>query len=199
MIHAVGTARRAHADHALRRDVLGIGSPEPRRHHVVPPAALDDRLGCRGRRKRERHAEHPGHAHDARAGSAEAAPDVRLRRRPRGQRILDGATILADQSGIPHDQLVLVNGEADYAHNDPAGASPNDEFLRNLTPFLNRSVRSGRASIECRDGSEPRFEVCDERLRPLVGASTREQIRSAVGEGAALPAVQPANPTAGHA
>jgi hypothetical protein len=55
-----------------------------------------------------------------------------------GQRVIDGATILADQSGIPHDQLVLVNGEADYAHNDPAGASPNNEFLRNLTPFLNK-------------------------------------------------------------
>jgi len=55
-----------------------------------------------------------------------------------GQRVLDGATILADQSGIPHDQLVLVNGEADYAHNDPAGASPNNEFLQNLTPFLNK-------------------------------------------------------------
>jgi pimeloyl-ACP methyl ester carboxylesterase len=55
-----------------------------------------------------------------------------------GQRVLDGATILADQSGIPHDQLVLVNGEADYAHNDPAGASPNNEFLRNFTPFLNK-------------------------------------------------------------
>jgi pimeloyl-ACP methyl ester carboxylesterase len=55
-----------------------------------------------------------------------------------GQRVLDGATILADQSGIPRDQLVLVNGEADYAHNDPAGASPNNEFLRNLRPFLNK-------------------------------------------------------------
>ena len=55
-----------------------------------------------------------------------------------GQRVLDGATILADQSGIPHDQLVLVNGEANYAHNDPAGASPNNKFLQNLTPFLNK-------------------------------------------------------------
>jgi pimeloyl-ACP methyl ester carboxylesterase len=55
-----------------------------------------------------------------------------------GLRVLDGATILADQSGIPHDQLVLVNGAAGYAHNDPAGASPNNEFLRNLTPFLNK-------------------------------------------------------------
>ncbi len=55
-----------------------------------------------------------------------------------GQRVLDGTTILADQSGIPHGQLVLVNGEANYAHNDPAGASPNNEFLRNLTPFLKK-------------------------------------------------------------
>jgi pimeloyl-ACP methyl ester carboxylesterase len=55
-----------------------------------------------------------------------------------GQRVLDGATILADQSGIPHGQLVLVDGEANYAHNDPAGASPNNEFLQNLTPFLKK-------------------------------------------------------------
>jgi pimeloyl-ACP methyl ester carboxylesterase len=55
-----------------------------------------------------------------------------------GQRVLDGATILADQSGIPHDQLVLVNGEADYSHNDPNSASPTNEFLDNLTPFLNK-------------------------------------------------------------
>ena len=34
--------------------------------------------------------------------------------------------------------VVLVDGEADYAHNDPAGASPNNEFLKNLTPFLNK-------------------------------------------------------------
>jgi pimeloyl-ACP methyl ester carboxylesterase len=55
-----------------------------------------------------------------------------------GQRVLDGATILADQSGIPHDQLVLVNGEANYSHNDPNSASPTNEFLDNLTPFLNK-------------------------------------------------------------
>jgi pimeloyl-ACP methyl ester carboxylesterase len=58
-----------------------------------------------------------------------------------GQRVLDGATVLADQSGIPHDQVTLVNGEANYAHNDPAGASPTNEFLQNLTPFLKRVAR----------------------------------------------------------
>jgi hypothetical protein len=55
-----------------------------------------------------------------------------------GQRVLDGATLLAEQSGIPSDQLTLVNGEASYSHNDPAGASPTNEFLDNLTPFLEK-------------------------------------------------------------
>ena len=55
-----------------------------------------------------------------------------------GQRVLDGATVLAEQSGIGQDRLTLVNGEANYAHNDPAGASPTNEFLDNLTPFLKR-------------------------------------------------------------
>jgi pimeloyl-ACP methyl ester carboxylesterase len=58
-----------------------------------------------------------------------------------GQRVLDGATVLADQSGIPHDQLTLVNGEANYAHNDPAGASPANEFLDNLVPYLKKVAR----------------------------------------------------------
>jgi pimeloyl-ACP methyl ester carboxylesterase len=58
-----------------------------------------------------------------------------------GQRVLDGATVLADQSGIPRDRLTLVNGEANYAHNDPAGASPTNEFLDNLPPFLRKVAR----------------------------------------------------------
>jgi pimeloyl-ACP methyl ester carboxylesterase len=58
-----------------------------------------------------------------------------------GQRVLDGATVLADQSGIPRDQLTLVNGEANYAHNDPAGASPTNEFLDNLVPYLKTVAR----------------------------------------------------------
>jgi pimeloyl-ACP methyl ester carboxylesterase len=55
-----------------------------------------------------------------------------------GQRVLDGATILADQSGIPQSQLTLINGEANYSHNDPNSASPTNEFLQKLTPFLNK-------------------------------------------------------------
>jgi pimeloyl-ACP methyl ester carboxylesterase len=59
-----------------------------------------------------------------------------------GQRVLDGATVLAEQSGIPDGQLTLVNGEANYAHNDPAGASPNNEFRDNLVPFLRRVAKA---------------------------------------------------------
>jgi pimeloyl-ACP methyl ester carboxylesterase len=58
-----------------------------------------------------------------------------------GQRVLDGATVLADQSRIPSDQLTLINGEATYSHNDPAGASPTNVFLDNLTPFLGRIAK----------------------------------------------------------
>ncbi len=77
---------------------------------------------------------HATHGHDLAKGLRIYAFGAALG----GQRVLDGATILADQSGIPHGQLVLVDGEANYAHNDPAGASPNNEFLKNLTPFLKK-------------------------------------------------------------
>jgi hypothetical protein len=53
-----------------------------------------------------------------------------------GQRVLDDATLLADQSGIPPSHLTLVNRQSTYAHNDPAGASPTNDFLSNLVPFL---------------------------------------------------------------
>jgi hypothetical protein len=53
-----------------------------------------------------------------------------------GQRVLDAATALANQSSIPPRQLTLVNRQSTYAHNDPAGASPTNDFLANLVPFL---------------------------------------------------------------
>jgi hypothetical protein len=34
-----------------------------------------------------------------------------------------------------------VNREATYSHNDPAAASPDNEFLDNLVPFLSRVDR----------------------------------------------------------
>jgi hypothetical protein len=58
-----------------------------------------------------------------------------------GQRVLDAATVLAHQSGIPDGQLTLVNRQDAYAHNDPSAASPNNEFLDNLIPFLTKVSR----------------------------------------------------------
>jgi pimeloyl-ACP methyl ester carboxylesterase len=54
-----------------------------------------------------------------------------------GQRVLDAATILADQSGIPHRNLLLIDRHETYAHNDPNTAAPRkNDFLKNLVPFL---------------------------------------------------------------
>jgi len=58
-----------------------------------------------------------------------------------GQRVLDAATILAEQSQIPAAQLTLVDRQTTYAHNDPAGASPQNDFLKNLVPFLRTVAR----------------------------------------------------------
>ena len=60
-----------------------------------------------------------------------------------GQRVLDAAQTLAAQSGIPAANLTLVNRASTYAHNDPAGASPANDFLANLVPFLNGVGKPG--------------------------------------------------------
>ena len=53
-----------------------------------------------------------------------------------GQRVLDAARILAEQSGIPADHLTLVDRHETYSHNDPNSAFPDNEFLDALVPFL---------------------------------------------------------------
>jgi pimeloyl-ACP methyl ester carboxylesterase len=55
-----------------------------------------------------------------------------------GQGVLDSARDLAQQSGIPDSGLTLVNREATYTHNDPSSASPENEFVDHLIPFLSR-------------------------------------------------------------
>jgi hypothetical protein len=52
--------------------------------------------------------------------------------------VLDAASILAKQSGIPKRRLVLVDRHATYSHNDPNSASPKNDFVKNLIPFLNK-------------------------------------------------------------
>ena len=55
-----------------------------------------------------------------------------------GTRVLDAATILAEQSGIPKRRVVLVDRHTTYSHNDPNSASPRNAFVKNLIPFLKR-------------------------------------------------------------
>jgi hypothetical protein len=55
-----------------------------------------------------------------------------------GTRVLDAARALASQSGIPRRNLTLVDRHETYAHNDPASASPKNDFLARLVPFLER-------------------------------------------------------------
>jgi pimeloyl-ACP methyl ester carboxylesterase len=55
-----------------------------------------------------------------------------------GQRILDDARTLAEQSEIPPGNLTLVNKETTYAHNDPSAASPTNAFIHSLIPFLSK-------------------------------------------------------------
>ena len=54
-----------------------------------------------------------------------------------GQRVLDAAQNLVNQSGIPSENLMLVNRASTYAHNDPNSAFPQNDFLENLVIFLN--------------------------------------------------------------
>ncbi len=53
-----------------------------------------------------------------------------------GPAVLDGARLLATQSHIPMSNLTLVNRQSTYAHNDPAGAYPDNDFFNQLVPFL---------------------------------------------------------------
>ena len=51
------------------------------------------------------------------------------------------AEILAEQSGIPAENLTLINKESEYAHNDPAAALPGgniegNAFYTAVVPYL---------------------------------------------------------------
>jgi len=55
-----------------------------------------------------------------------------------GQGVLADARLLARQSGIPARNLTLLDRQATYAHNDPAGAYPHNVFFTHLVRFLKR-------------------------------------------------------------
>ncbi len=56
--------------------------------------------------------------------------------------VLLAAQSLVSQSHIPAKNLVLVNRQHTYAHNDPAGAYPHNAFFAHLIPFLKRVAGS---------------------------------------------------------
>ncbi|HXW39451.1 MAG TPA: hypothetical protein VEJ44_07130, partial [Acidimicrobiales bacterium] len=53
-----------------------------------------------------------------------------------GPGVLTATRTLAQQSGIPMSHLTLIDEHDTYAHNDPAGAYPNNAFFAGLVPFL---------------------------------------------------------------
>jgi pimeloyl-ACP methyl ester carboxylesterase len=71
------------------------------------------------------------------------AIDTELDKIISGGNTLQAAELLAAQSGIPRSHLTLIDRENTYAHNDPAGAYPNNAFFENLVPFLTRIGESG--------------------------------------------------------
>jgi hypothetical protein len=58
-----------------------------------------------------------------------------------GGRVLEGARVLARQSGIPRRHLTLVDRHRTYSHNDPNSAYPKNAFVKRLLPFLRRIER----------------------------------------------------------
>jgi pimeloyl-ACP methyl ester carboxylesterase len=57
------------------------------------------------------------------------------------QRVLDAASSLAKQSGIPKSNVTLVNRAKTYAHNDPNSASPKNDFVKFLIPYLGKVAK----------------------------------------------------------
>jgi pimeloyl-ACP methyl ester carboxylesterase len=55
-----------------------------------------------------------------------------------GTAITSATSALAAQSGIPKRNLTLISRHATYAHNDPAGAFPNNVFFTHLVSFLKK-------------------------------------------------------------
>ena len=61
-----------------------------------------------------------------------------------GQRVLDAAKALAEQSQIPRKRLTLVDRQSTYSHNDPNSAFPKNEFVTRLLGFLERVAKPKR-------------------------------------------------------
>ncbi len=55
-----------------------------------------------------------------------------------GQSVLEDSAAPGPAVGHPQSNLTLVNRQSTYAHNDPAGAYPNNVFFDHLVPFLDK-------------------------------------------------------------
>ena len=103
------------------------------------PQRLTDDTGAVGQRQRQPGPERARRRRHHGPRPPEEPADLRLRRPPRrSRRASTDAQLLAQQSGIPASNLTLVNHQSTYAHNDPAGAYPNNVFFDRLVPFLGR-------------------------------------------------------------
>jgi pimeloyl-ACP methyl ester carboxylesterase len=80
--------------------------------------------------------EHAIYGHELPKSLKILAIDTELDKIIPGGNTLQAAEILAEQSGIPKENLTLINEEETYSHNDPAGAYPNNEFFNKLVPYL---------------------------------------------------------------
>jgi hypothetical protein len=58
-----------------------------------------------------------------------------------GANVLTAARVLAAQSHIPDRYLTLIDRQDTYAHNDPSAASPHNDFLDGLVPYLTKIGR----------------------------------------------------------
>ena len=58
-----------------------------------------------------------------------------------GASVPETAQLLAQQSGIPMNNLTVANYQSTYSHNDPAGAYPDNAFFNRLIPFLSKVTR----------------------------------------------------------
>ena len=101
--------------------------------------------------------------------------DLRLRRPPgRTGRARPPPQLLAQQSDIPTSNLTLVNDQSTYAHNDPAGAYPNNVFFDHLVPFL-KKITAAETAAERPSSVAIGADQCHPPLTELRGGlSTHE-------------------------
>ena len=127
--------RRADPDRPLRDDVLGYAMNNVDGTEWYFPQRLTDdtggsTTGTRIRPRRSSTSTPPW------ATRSQDPADLCLRRPPRRRGVVAAAG--AGRSPTSRRYLTLVNRQSTYAHNDPAGAYPTNDFFDHLVPFLKK-------------------------------------------------------------